>query len=199
MCSRWRSRVTWTGPGNRSWYGPYGWPGSGFASRSGCAALDKSSPRPLPARLQYVPSHSGDAPVASQVYSEHKNTKISSAAWNVLALAADQAFLRSTEGELHITLSGHSHPALASRICRTWMALASCPTRQGQQQNTSSSAALGVDTLAAGLPPIGGSADGYLPGLRVVGRLPAAVTGQRTSYPPTVYLCIGALEATVRI
>src|SRR5271166_900222 len=39
----------------------------------------------------------------------------------------------------------------------------------------------------------GGSARGYQAGLRVVGRLAAAVTGQRTSNPPTVYLCIGAL------
>ena len=27
------------------------------------------------------------------------------------------------------------HPALASRICNTWMALASCPARQGQQRS----------------------------------------------------------------
>jgi hypothetical protein len=45
----------------------------------------------------------------------------------------------------------------------------------------------------------GGSARGYQPGLGVVGRLAAAFTGQRTSDPPTVYLCIGALGANVRI
>src|SRR5512140_590425 len=44
----------------------------------------------------------------------------------------------------------------------------------------------------------GGSARGYQPGLRVVG-LPAAVTGHRRAHPPTVYLCIGALGAIVRI
>ena len=46
---------------------------------------------------------------------------------------------------------------------------------------------------------IGGSASGYQLALRVVGRLAVAVTGQRTSDPPTVYLCIGALGANVRI
>jgi len=45
---------------------------------------------------------------------------------------------------------------------------------------------------------IGGSARGYQPGLRVVGWLPAAVTGHRTSHPLTVYLCIGALGASFR-
>jgi hypothetical protein len=45
----------------------------------------------------------------------------------------------------------------------------------------------------------GGSARGYQPGLRVVGRLVAAVTGQRTSDPPTVYLCIDALGANVSV
>src|ERR1700742_3694765 len=27
------------------------------------------------------------------------------------------------------------HPAYASRVCNTWMALASCPARQGQQRS----------------------------------------------------------------
>jgi hypothetical protein len=45
----------------------------------------------------------------------------------------------------------------------------------------------------------GGSARGYQPGLRVVGRLAAAVTDQQTSDPLAVYSCIGALGPDARI
>jgi hypothetical protein len=41
----------------------------------------------------------------------------------------------------------HFHPALVSRICNMWMALASCPARQGQQRSSTD----GVVT-ANGLP-----------------------------------------------
>ena len=30
---------------------------------------------------------------------------------------------------------GHFHPAFASRTCKTWIALASCPARHGQQRS----------------------------------------------------------------
>ena len=71
--------------------------------------------------------------------------------------------------------------------------------RTAHRQNIQICAASIVMGMACHNVPNGGSARGYQPGLRVVGRLAAADTGQRTSDPPTVYLCIGALGANVRI
>ena len=71
--------------------------------------------------------------------------------------------------------------------------------RAPTQQNGRSGAARLACQPAGTRRQIGGSASGYQPALRVVGRLAVAVTGQRRSDPPTVYLCIGALGANVRI
>jgi hypothetical protein len=38
-------------------------------------------------------------------------------------------------GIFSVSTLSHFHPAFASRTCKTWMALASCPARQGQQRS----------------------------------------------------------------